>query len=412
MQNWAKNITFSSQNYIEIENLTQLQKVIESSNRLKVVGTSHSFSEIADTTGTLISLKNLDSEIEIDEKSQTVKVSAGTSYANLAKYLEKNGWALSNLASLGEITIAGAVMTGTHGSGSNNKVLSDSVVAIEMILASGDKFVIDRKDFTQFSGFVVSFGALAVFTKLTLKIVKSFSVKQVVYENIPIQSVLENFNEIFDRPYSASYFSNWSPKNTGQIWMKFLDDDKYPELQSKAYGGNLALTNQHPVKVNHPGNCTEQMGVSGKWLFRLPHFKLDSSPASGDEVQTEYLVNRIHVQSYINELTKIGEDIAARVYATEIRTISSDDLWLSGAYGRETVGFHFTWKKSSEVKDFLPVIENILGKYNGRPHWGKLFSTPRAQLIERYPMYEEFRQLIQKYDSGNKFRNKFIEQYF
>lgn len=412
MQNWAKNITFSSQNYIEIENFTQLQKVIESSNKIKVVGTGHSFSKIADTTGTLISLKNLDAEIEIDEKSQTVRVSAGTSYANLAKYLEKYGWALSNLASLGEITIAGAVMTGTHGSGSENKVLSDSVVAIEMILASGDKLVIDRKDFAQFHGFVVSFGALGVFTKLTLKIVKSFSVKQVVYENIPIQSVLENFNEIFDRPYSASYFSNWSPKNTGQIWMKFLDDDKYPELQSKAYGGNLALTNQHPVKVNHPGNCTEQMEVTGKWLFRLPHFKLDSSPASGDEVQTEYLVDRIHVQGYINELTKIGEDIAARVYATEIRTISSDDLWLSGAYGRETVGFHFTWKKSSEVKDFLPVIENILGKNNGRPHWGKLFSTPRAQLIERYPMYEEFRQLIQKYDSGNKFRNKFIEQYF
>lgn len=412
MQNWAKNITFSSQNFVEIENITQLQKIIESSNKLKVVGTGHSFSEIADTTGTLVSLKNLDSEIEIDEISQTVKVAAGTSYANLAKYLEKNGWAVANLASLGEITIAGAIMTGTHGSGSNNKVLSDSVVAIEMILASGDKLVIDRKDFAQFPGFVVSFGALAVFTKLTLKIVKSFSVKQVVYENIPIQSILENFNEIFDTPYSASYFSNWSPKNTGQIWMKFLDNNKFPELKSNAYGGNLAKSNQHPVKVNQPDNCTEQMGVSGKWLYRLPHFKLDSSPASGDEVQTEYLVDRKHVQSYINELMKIGEDIAARVYATEIRTISSDDLWLSGAYERETVGFHFTWKKSSEIKEFLPVIENILGKNNGRPHWGKLFSTTKAQLTERYPKYEEFRKLIHEYDSGNKFGNNFIEQYF
>ena len=105
MQNWAKNITFSSQNFVEIENIIQLQKIIESSNKLKVVGTGHSFSEIADTTGTLVSLKNLDSEIEIDEISQTVKVAAGTSYANLAKYLEKNGWAVSNLASLGEITI-------------------------------------------------------------------------------------------------------------------------------------------------------------------------------------------------------------------------------------------------------------------------------------------------------------------
>ena len=412
MQNWARNVTFKAKEFIEIESISQLQKIVENSSKLKVVATGHSFNEIADTTGTLISLKNMDPEIELDESTQTVKVSAGTSYAHLSRHLEKNGWALPNLASLGEISIGGAIVTGTHGSGSKNKVLSDSVISIEMILASGEKIEINRQNFPEFAGFVISFGALGVLTKITLKIVKSFSIKQIVYENISIQSISENFNEIFDKPYSVSYFNNWSPKNTGQIWMKFLDNEEFPQLLSKAYGGNLAIANQHPVKINDPANCTEQMGVPGKWLNRLPHFKLGSSPASGDEVQTEYLVDREYVQNYIKELSNIGDEIAKRVYATEIRTISADDLWLSGAHGRQTVGFHFTWKKSAEIYDFLPVIENILGKNNGRPHWGKLFSTSKDQIANRYPKYQDFRSLLQKYDLGGKFRNNFIEQYF
>ena len=245
--------------------------------------------------------------------------------------------------------------------------------------------------------------------------IESISQLQKIVENsskLKVAATRHSFNEIFDKPYSVSYFNNWSPKNSGQIWMKFLDNEEFPQLLSKAYGGNLAIANQHPVKINDPANCTEQMGVPGKWLNRLPHFKLGSSPASGDEVQTEYLVDREYVQNYIKELSNIGDEIAKRVYATEIRTISADDLWLSGAHGRQTVGFHFTWKKSAEIYDFLPVIENILGKNNGRPHWGKLFSTSKDQIANRYPKYQDFRSLLQKYDLGGKFRNNFIEQYF
>jgi len=412
MQNWARNVAFRAEEYIEIDSLTQLQKVVKKSKKVKVLATGHSFSEIADTTGTLISLKKLEPNFEIDTQNQTVRVSAGTSYTHLSRYLENNGWALPNLASLGDITIAGAIMTGTHGSGSRNKVLSDSVVGIEMILASGETLSISRKDFQTFPGFVVSFGSLGVFTKIELKVIKSFSVKQVVYENVPIQSVANNFDNIFDKAYSVSYFSNWSKNNTGQIWMKFLDNDQFPQLANNEFGGNLAKANQHPVKVNDPSTCTEQMATSGKWLYRLPHFKLDSSPASGDEVQTEYLVDRRFVQNYIKQLSEIGNEIASRVYSTEIRTMSADDLWLSGAYQRETVGFHFTWKRSADIDSFLPVIEKILGQNNGRPHWGKLFSTTKEQIIGRYPRYENFRELLGKYDPEDKFRNKFIEKYF
>jgi xylitol oxidase len=412
MKNWAGNLTFSAKEYIEVDSISKLQSIVSKASGIKVLATGHSFNDIADTTQTQISIKNLSNEIEIDGIKKVVLVPAGMQYADVCRYLENKGWALFNTASLGEITVAGAMLTGTHGSGSYNSVLSDCVEGIELVLESGEIFNISREDSEEFLGFVISLGALGVLTKLKLKIVESFSVKQFVYENISIQSISENFDDVFDKAYSVSYFSNWKKNTTGQIWMKFLDDNNLAQLPSAWLDGNIANAKQHPVKVNDPSPCTDQMGISGKWLYRLPHFKLDSSPASGDEVQTEYLVDRSHVSEYIAELSNIGDEIADRVYATEIRTIKSDDLWLSGAYGRQTVGFHFTWKKSDSLATFLPKIEEILGNHDGRPHWGKLFSTRRENLIGRYPKYSNFEDLLKKYDPNKKFRNSFINRYF
>ena len=333
-------------------------------------------------------------------------------YADAARYLESKGWAFSNMASLGEVTIAGAISTGTHGSGSNNGVLSTSVVGLEIVLGSGELVTIDQSNSEEFAGFVISLGALGVFTKIKMRIIPSFSVKQFVYENIGIQAVAENFDTVFNSAYSVSYFSNWAKNSTGQIWMKFLDDSSSDNLSDNWLGANQAKAKQHPVKINNPDPCTDQLGISGKWLYRLPHFKLDSSPASGDEVQTEYLVDRKYVNEYIQDLRTIGDEIASKVYATEIRTMKSDELWLSGAYQRETVGFHFTWKKSDTLVDFLPRIEEILGKHHGRPHWAKLFSVKSDELSARYPKYSNFEALLKKYDPKKKFRNKFIDQYF
>ena len=412
MKNWAGNLTFSAKEFIEIDNISKLQQVVSNSQAVKVLATGHSFNAIGDTKDTLISLKNLSNAIEIDSQNAQALIPAGMAYADAARYLESNGWAFSNMASLGEVTIAGAISTGTHGSGSNNGVLSTSVVGLEIVLGSGELVTIDESNSEEFAGFVISLGALGVFTKIKMRIIPSFSVKQFVYENIGIQAVAENFDTVFNSAYSVSYFSNWAKNSTGQIWMKFLDDSSSDNLSDNWLGANQAKAKQHPVKINNPDPCTDQLGISGKWLYRLPHFKLDSSPASGDEVQTEYLVDRKYVNEYIQDLRTIGDEIASKVYATEIRTIKSDELWLSGAYQRETVGFHFTWKKSDTLVDFLPRIEEILGKHHGRPHWAKLFSVKSDELSARYPKYSNFEALLKKYDPKKKFRNKFIDQYF
>ncbi len=412
MKNWAGNLSFSSKEFIEIDSVKKLQTIVSNARGIKVLASGHSFSDIADTKDTLISIKNLSFEIGIDSNKREALVPAGMQYSDVSRYLEKHGWAVSNMASLGEVTIAGAILTGTHGSGSSNGILSTAVIGFEMVLESGSILTTDRENSSDFPGFIVSLGALGVFTKYKLKIVPSFSIRQVVYENINIESIANNFDLVFDRAYSVSFFSNWAQNSTGQIWMKFLDDSKPFNISSDWIDGNLAKVKQHPVKINDASPCTDQLATSGKWLDRLPHFKLNSSPVSGDEVQTEYLVDRRYVKQYISELAEIGDEIASKVYTTEIRTIKADDLWLSGAYERETVGFHFTWRKSDSLVNFLPKIESILGKHDGRPHWGKLFDVPKDKLPSRYPKFSDFEVLLQKYDPNKKFRNNFINKYF
>ena len=241
MKNWAGNLTFSAKEYIEVDSTSKLQSIVSRAAGVKVLATGHSFSDIADTNQTQISIKDLSSEIEIDTTNKIALVPAGMQYADVCRYLEKKGWALFNTASLGEITVAGAVLTGTHGSGSSNPVLSDCVEGIEMVLASGDLFNISRAESDEFPGFVVSLGAIGVFTKLRLKIVESFSIKQFVYENIGIQAIAENFDAVFDKAYSVSYFSNWNKNTTGQIWMKFLDDNNLPQLPTAVSYTHLTL---------------------------------------------------------------------------------------------------------------------------------------------------------------------------
>ena len=155
MKNWAGNLTFSAKECIEIDSTSELQSIVSKASGIKVLATGHSFNDIADTAQTQISIKNLSNEIEIDATNKVALVPAGMQYADVCRYIEKKGLALFNTASLGEITVAGAVLTGTHGSGSGNPVLSDCVDGIEMVLASGDLFSIAREDSEEFPGFVV-----------------------------------------------------------------------------------------------------------------------------------------------------------------------------------------------------------------------------------------------------------------
>lgn len=410
MRNWSRNVTFSAGRSESPSSVGELRRLVATSTRIHALGTGHSFNEIADTSGVLVSLRGLPDDIDVDVDNGFAWLPSGMRYGEAARILDGRGLAMHNLASLGHISVGGSVATGTHGSGDRNLTLSAAVVRLEMVTAEGDLVVLSRDDDPDLiAGSIVGLGALGVVTRVGVLVQPRFDVRQYVIDDVPLDAVVHGFDEIFGSAYSVSFFTPWEPSRTGQVWMKRRDSDDLMDGSRTWAAGVIATQPRHPLGGHDPVNCTQQGGVAGPWHERLPHFRLDFTPSSGDELQTEYLVDRATAPDLLQALDAIAPRLAPLVQVSEVRTMRADDLWLSGAYGRDTVGMHFTWRRMPEVLDILPELDELLGQGDGRPHWGKLFRTRPDALAQRYPRFDDFRELADRMDPDRKFRNDFLD---
>ncbi|MEX2569083.1 MAG: D-arabinono-1,4-lactone oxidase [Cyclobacteriaceae bacterium] len=409
--NWAGNLAYSTQNLdapIDRDNLRQL---VQEHDRIKPLGTRHSFNRIADSKFRHLSLHQMSEDIEIERENLTVRLAGGVPYGILAQKLQEAGFALHNLASLPHISVAGACATGTHGSGDQNGNLSTAVRAMDIVTADGELVQLSEED-SDFKGAVVGLGALGIVTGISLSVLPTYSVRQHVYENLPLHQLQEHFEEIFSFGYSVSLFTDWQKERINQLWVKKrdLEIEENQEINESFFGATLAKNHLHPIKEISPVNCTEQMGIPGPWHERLPHFKMDFTPSSGEELQSEYFVPREHAVEAITALYAMGDEIFPHLFISEVRSIQSDGLWLSPAYGRDSIALHFTWKPDWEnVKKVLPKIENTLNVFGLRPHWGKLFTLSHSHLKKQYERMDDFIGLMDKFDPKGKFHNEFLK---
>lgn len=150
--------------------------------------------------------------------------------------------------------------------------------------------------------------------------------------------------------------------------------------------------------------------MPGPWHARLPHFRLEFTPSAGAEIQAEYLLPRADVPAAIAALQPLADDIARLLHASELRTMRADDLWLSPAYGRDTVGIHFTWKdRPDELYAFLPTLEAALPN-SARPHWGKMTTLPPEEITARYERWPDFARLAGSLDPERRFVGQYLER--
>jgi len=413
LKNWAGNYTYSTDNLHQPKTIVEVREMIKSHNKLKALGSRHSFNGIADSRKNLLSLMLLKDDMTLDRASQTVTVNAGVKYGELAPYLHINGYALHNLASLPHISIAGACATATHGSGDNNGNLATAVSALELVTADGEILKLSRKkDGEKFQAAVVGLGGLGVITRLTLDVVPTFDVRQDVYLDLPLQEFGENFEEITSSGYSVSLFTDWKYERFNQLWIKNKTGDAKPfEPEPKLFGAKRATRNVHPIIELSAENCTAQMGVPGPWHERLPHFRMDFTPSSGEELQSEYFIPRRHAVDAIKAVYQMQTQITPHLFISEIRTIAADDLWMSPCYQQPCVAIHFTWRQDwPAVRKLLPLIEKELAPYDVRPHWGKLFTVSPARLKSLYVKLPAFREMLKQYDPNGKFRNAFLDR--
>jgi xylitol oxidase len=306
----------------------------------------------------------------IDDKAHTVTVGAGVRYGKLAPYLDTHGYALNNLASLPHVTVIGACSTATHGSGIHNQNLSSIVSAIEFVNADGTLATLSRaKDGDTFNGAVVALGALGIVTRITLDLLPTFLMRQEVYENLSFDQLQHNLDTIFGSGYSVSLFTDWQNHRATQVWIKQrMQPGLSATLPPEFYGATLATKKLHPIAGHDATPCTEQQGIPGPWYERMPHFRMNFTPSSGAELQTEYFVPREHGYEAILAVEKLHDHITPHLFITELRTIAADNLWMSMAYKRDSMAIHFTWKPEwPAVKEILPLIEKQLEPFNPRP---------------------------------------------
>ncbi|GAB3644926.1 FAD-binding oxidoreductase [Glycomyces tarimensis] len=411
LTNWAGNIAFDPERFEPVASLDQAREVVAAASRLRVLGSGHSFNTIADSKAVLLSLSGIEPEVAIDAEAKLVRASAWITYARLGQAVHEAGFALHNFASLPHISVAGSIATGTHGSGNRNGNLGTTVAALEFIGPDGQTRTVRRGE-PDFDGSVVHLGALGVVTAVTLDLLPSYQMRQYVYDRLPFDAAVANLDELTSSAYSTSMFTVWGADPSFDLWVKErVSDQTQPFPAPNRFGASLADGPRHPIPGVDPAASTEQQGRTGPAHERLPHFRPEFTPSTGAELQSEYLVDRSDGPAALEALRGISERLASVVQVCEVRTMAGDDLWLSPAYGRDTVAFHFTWVSDYEsVQPVMGLVEEALNRFDARPHWGKLFTIPIPEVRSYYPRMGEFQKLRDRVDPDEKFANDFCAE--
>lgn len=405
--NWAGSHRYEAVGLRRPRSVAELQEIVAGSDRVHALGSRHSFTDLADTTGTLVALTDLDPAIRIDPERREVSVAGGTTYAVLAAELHARRWALATMASLPHISVAGAIATGTHGSGNATRSLAAAVTALRIVGPDGEIRSVRRGD-PDFAGSVVALGALGIVTEVTLEIEPAYEVSQAVFTSLPWEEAFARFDEVTGAAYSVSMFTPWVGDAIEQVWLK----SRGP-LPDTLFGATRATGPLHMLPGAPADAVTDQSGAPGPWHERLPHFRPQFTPSRGVELQSEYLLPRARALEAFEAMRRIGPELRDVLQVAEIRTIAADDLWLSGSYGQDTVGLHFTWLLDhAGVDAVLPGMEAALLPLGARPHWGKCFTASREQVAGLYPRFADFEELRARVDPDGVFGNAFLDRFF
>ena len=421
MRNWAGNVEYRARRLLEPRSMDELRDHVRAADRFRVLGSRHAFNAIADTDGDLISLARLPRHVEIDRAAMTVTVDGGIRYGDLAPLLDEAGLALDNLASLPHISVAGACATGTHGSGVRSRALPGAVRSVELLRTDGETVTFDRDaDPGTFPGIPVSLGAMGVVTRLTLDVLPRYDVEQRVYEDLPLTALRGRFDDVLAAADSVSLFTTWRDDVVDQVWVKrrVAAGDagsrapRVPPCRPRSSPPGRPADRgirfrawtrpRAPSSSACPGRGTSACRTSASTTSRAP---ATSSRASGSST-------RATSRTRSTRCTRSGAGRHRSLLVSEIRTVAADDLWLSPAYGRPSVAFHFTWRPDwAAVRPAIEAIETALAPFEPRPHWAKLFAMAPEAVAAAYPRHADARSLATTLDPAGKLRNAFLDRY-
>jgi L-gulono-1,4-lactone dehydrogenase len=353
--------------------------------RLKMVGSGHSFTGVAVTDGMLLLPDRLVGIRSVDRDAMTVTVLAGTPLHVLNERLRGLGLALHNMGDVDRQTVAGAIATGTHGTGGRWASLSAQVAGLELVTADGQVRELSREREPElFDAARVGLGALGVVTAVTFLVEPAFLL-EAVEEPMGWQRAVGGFDDLAGDNHHFEMY--WFP-HTDRLLTKRNNrtlDEPEPLSRVRAYVDDELLANTVFGLVNRLGN-------------RVPR----SIPATNQLA---------HGMAALTEVRRLIERSGWRVgFPVEVRHAPEDDVWLSAASGRDTVYLAFHVNAQTDHTSYFLGVEEVLKRYDGRPHWGKLHTRAAADLAAAYPRWEDFQKMRQELDPDRMFANAYLDR--
>ena len=412
-QNWSGSQQAHPQ-ILQPQHINELQKIVKSCEHIRVVGAGHSFSALAKTDDILLNLDQFKGVVTFDEKKTQCTVQAGTRLYDLGEYLAPINQALPNQGDIDQQSLAGAIATGTHGTGMDLPCLSAFVEGFELLTAAGALLGCNREQNADiFQAGRVALGSMGVMTQITLQNRPRYKLK----EQIRLCPIQEIFAHIDQWKPQHRHIEFWVFLHSDQVMLKTLDETNeaiQPRQESwPSEDALLTLCSELTQLLPRTNPYLQKMlGV-----FLKPTCYVDWSnqifptPRNTRFNEMEYQIPAaLGLQCLDEVLATLRKHKVPMFFPIEFRYVKADNIWLSPFYQRDSVSISIHQFYKQDYHAIFNLVEPIFQKYQGRPHWGKLHSMSAASLRDLYPKWDDFMALRQQLDPQQKWLNPYLKQ--
>ena len=385
--NWSGSVACTAQEVARPRSVDDVIAAVRAAARaghgVRVVGSGHSFVPLGATDGTIVVLGRLRGVEDIDSEKREATVLAGSKLYHLGKPLLDAGLALENMPDIDRQAIAGAIATGTHGTGETLGSLSTQVIGMRLVVASGDLVEISDREPDLLRAAQVSLGALGVVTHVRLRLLPAYR----LHERTRTVSYEECTDTLASRIADNRHFEFFWVSGRDACMMKTLN----------------------PTAIEEDSETFDNQTLSGDRIG--PAHQIFPSARNTLFNEIEYSVPVEQGPDCLTELRELMLDKhKAITWPLEYRTVAADDIFLSPAYGRATVTISAHQPTPLPYEPFFSDVESVFRNHNGRPHWGKIHNLEAADLEILYPQWDEFRKVRERLDPDGRFLSPYLRR--
>ncbi|MFW1947739.1 D-arabinono-1,4-lactone oxidase [Acinetobacter bereziniae] len=414
--NWSGFQHSQPEHILKPSSIDELKNIVQNHHKIRVVGAGHSFTPLVCTDATLLSLDHFSGVENVNTALTQANIWSGTRLFNLDQYLEPIQQSLIQQGDIDQQSLAGAVSTGTHGTGLNLHCISAYVEAFELLTASGDILTCSRQDNPNiFEAGRVSLGSLGILTKITMQNKPRYKLK----EHVRLCSVKEFFENIDLWKTQHRHIECFAFSHADQLILKTLDitDEDIQPRKLSWPSEDALLTICCSLTKSFPALNPKLQKLLG--VFIKPTTFVDWSSQifpTPRETKFNEMEYQIPVESGMEcleaVLTALKNAKAQTFFPVEFRFVKGDDIWLSPFYQQDSISISVHQYHKQAPNQLFDEIEPIFQHYRGRPHWGKMHNMGASQLQALYPKWDDFMQLRAQLDPTQKFLNPYLEKLF